>query len=264
MPVAFSVHYRRVRTLPPNFSIITCTWNSMPYLNESIASVLAQDCQDFEYIFVDGGSTDGTLDCIRKVPRPYRLLENVTGGISRAMNAGMQAATGRIIAHLHSDDYYVRPDVLSVVDQHLRLTGKKWLFGRSMPIKKGVLQMENYRAPEYSYGNLLRTNFIPHPATFVERDLMRRAGEFNTALKYAMDYELWLRLGRIADPAQLNVPLAAMREHEGSLSTRNQLAAMDEAFRIRLRFAGPNLAARGLHYLRYAVRRQRAIRHGAT
>src|SRR5437764_4865797 len=97
------------------FSIITCTWNSEPYLAQSIASVLAQDYPDIEYIFVDGGSTDGTLERIRSIPRPVRLIENVRGGVSRAMNRSLAAATGDVVAHLHSDDYYLRPDALSLV-----------------------------------------------------------------------------------------------------------------------------------------------------
>jgi glycosyltransferase involved in cell wall biosynthesis len=246
--------------MPAKFSIITCTWNSMPYLEESIASVLEQDCQDFEYIFVDGGSTDGTLELIRSVPRPYRLLENVRGGISAAMNAGLHAATGEIVAHIHSDDFYVRPDVLSIVAENMDASGKKWLFGRSMPMKNGILQNENWVAPTYTYANLLKANFIPHPATFVNRELLLQVGEFDTSLKYAMDYDLWLRLGRVADPVQLSIPLAAMREHVGSLTTRDKLPAFEEDYKVRRRHQEPDISARALHFLRYLVRRRRTLR----
>jgi glycosyltransferase involved in cell wall biosynthesis len=246
--------------MPAKFSIITCTWNSMPYLEESIASVLEQDCQDFEYIFVDGGSTDGTLDLIHSVPRPYRLLENVRGGISAAMNAGLHAATGEIVAHIHSDDYYVRPDVLSMAAENMDATGKKWLFGRSMPVKNGVLQNEDWVAPPYTYANLLKANFVPHPATFVNRELLLKVGVFDTSLKYAMDYDLWLRLGKVADPVQLSTPLAAMREHVGSLTTRDRLPAFEEDYKVRRRHQEPDMSARALHFLRYLVRRRRTLK----
>ena len=84
----------------PAFSVITCTRNSEPWLQESIASVLMQRGVEFELIFVDGGSYDGTLQRIRAIDRPCKLIENVRGGISRAMNAGLEAARGDIIAHL--------------------------------------------------------------------------------------------------------------------------------------------------------------------
>jgi glycosyltransferase involved in cell wall biosynthesis len=247
------------------FSIITCTWNSAAFLGESIASVLNQDYPHIEYIFVDGGSTDGTLEQIHALQRPYRLIENVRGGVSRAMNEGMRAATGDVIAHLHSDDYYLRPDVISFVAQHLERSGRGWLFGRTMALIGGKLYPDNYVAPRYSYRKLLRGNFIPHPATFVRKDFMERAGGFDTNLKYAMDYDLFIKLARLGDPVQLDEPLTAFREHEGSLSssTRTRLAAMAEDLRVRMAYTSANPIERAAHYARYLVRRQRAIRAGA-
>ncbi|HEY0844093.1 MAG TPA: glycosyltransferase family 2 protein [Noviherbaspirillum sp.] len=243
------------------FSVITCTWNSAAYLNESIASVLAQDYPHIEYIFVDGGSTDGTLEQIRAIQRPTLLLENVRGGVSRAMNEGLRAATGDVIAYLHSDDYYLKPDVLSRVARHFDASGRKWLFGRTMTLQNGQLFPDDYVAPRFSYPNLLRGNFIPHPATFVRRELMLRAGGFNTGLKYAMDYDLWLKLAMMAEPLQLDESFTAFREHEGSLSSssRTRLAAMAEDFRVRLSYAGNNPIERLAHYARYFVRRRRVM-----
>lgn len=247
------------------FSIITCTWNSAKFLGDSIASVLAQDYPDIEYIFVDGGSTDGTLEQIQALKRPYRLIENVRGGVSRAMNEGIRAATGDVIAHLHSDDYYLRPDVISTVSRHLEESGRGWLFGRTMALIDGKLYPDNYVAPRYSYRQLLRGNFIPHPATFIRKDWMERAGCFDTQLKYAMDYDLFIKLAKMGDPVQLDDPLTAFREHEGSLSssTRTRLAAMAEDLRVRMAYASKNPLERAEHYARYFVRRQRAIRAGA-
>lgn len=250
--------------MPLTFSIITCTWNSMPYLDESISSVLAQDYPGIEYIFVDGGSTDGTIERIRALSRPYRLIENVRGGISRAMNEGVRVATGDVIAHLHSDDYYLRPDVLSTVARHLESSGRGWLFGRIMQDKEGTLHPEGWISPRFSHVQLVRRNFIPHPATFVRREWMLRAGGFDTGLKYAMDYDLWLKLARLGSPVQLDAPLAAFRVHSGSLSTRNRLAAMEEDFRVRLAHTGTNPLTRGMHYTRYLVRRHREIQAGAS
>lgn len=247
------------------FSIITCTWNSASYLKDSISSVLSQDYPHIEYIFVDGGSTDGTLDQIHALQRPYRLLENVRGGVSRAMNEGVRIATGDVIAHLHSDDYYLHPGVLSIVARHLETTGKGWLFGRTKALIGKELRPDNYVSPRFSFESLVRSNYIPHPATFVRRELMVRAGGFDTRLKYAMDYDLWLRLAQVADPVQLDDALTAFREHEGSLSysTRTKLAAMAEDMRVRLAYASKNPLKLMEYYARYFVRRQRAIRAGA-
>lgn len=240
--------------------MITCTRNSEPYLQQAIESVLAQDYPHVELVFVDGGSTDGTLERIRSLASPYLLLENVTGGISHAMNKGVAAASGEIIAHLHSDDYYLRPDALSIVARHFQSSQRNWLFGRIERDVGGQLHPEAFQCPAYTYDRLLRRNFIPHPATFVKRQLLNVVGEFDTTLKYAMDYDLWLRLGKVEEPLQLDQALAAFRDHARSLSSSNRLAALKEDLLIRLRYAGANPVTFSTHLARYVIRRHRMKR----
>ena len=242
----------------PTISVITCTRNSEPWLAESIASVLKQRSVSVEYIFVDGGSSDGTLDRIRALQRPYTLIENIQGGISEAMNAGVEAAHGEIIAHLHSDDFYLHDDVLHTVVKAFQQYQCRWLYGRTMRCINGHLLPEGFVAPAFSQTRLLRGNFIPHPATFIARELIWRAGGFDQRLRYAMDYDLWLRLSHLTPPLALSQPLAAFREHTGSLSTRERAQAMQEDLKVRLSHTGVDPIARAMHLLRYAVRRQRA------
>jgi hypothetical protein len=153
--------------------------------------------------------------------------------------------------------------VLSDVAAQMQQSGKNWLFGRILRDVDGELLKENFISPRYSYSRLLRTNFIPHPATFVRREMMQQAGGFSTKLKYAMDYDLWLKLGELGDPVQLDEPLAAFREHQGSLSTRDALPALEEDFRVRLSHVGFNPVARAMHFARFMVRRQRLLQQSA-
>jgi glycosyltransferase involved in cell wall biosynthesis len=238
-------------------SVITCTWNSEPFLAESISSVLAQDYPDVEYIFVDGGSTDGTLERIAALEKPTKIINNVRGGISRAMNEGVLAATGDIIAHLHSDDFYLQPNVLALVAKAMEDNKVGWCFGRIKRLINDQLIPEGYLAPSYSAKRLLRGNFIPHPATFVRRDWINQVGRFDESLKYAMDYDLWLKLSKLGQPQELNIPLAAFREHDGSLSSTNRQAAMDEDYEVRRRYCGSNPFSLIEHKLRYLVRCRR-------
>lgn len=240
-------------------SVITCTWNSAEHLRASMDSVLAQDWAEIEYIFVDGGSTDGTLEMIRSIPRQVNLIENVRGGISRAMNTGIEAASGDVIAHLHSDDYYAHPQVLSHVARAMDETGAEWLFGRCLSNVGGQSFSESYVVPRYSYRRLLKGNFIPHPATFVRKSLFGRAGTFDENIKYAMDYDLWLRLGRLADPVQLDEHLAVFRWHPGSLTTANRLASFQDDFNVRMKFADKTPWSLAYHWAHYLVRRRRVI-----
>lgn len=248
-----------MKPLLPGFSIITCTRNSEPWLAESIRSVLGQEAVDIDYIFVDGGSTDGTLTRIEQIDYPITLIKNRCNGISDAMNAGLAVATREIVAFLHSDDFYLHADVLKIVAESFRTTRCHWLFGRTMNVIGGQLTPEGYTAPRYSHRQLLRGNFIPHPACFVKRSLLLRAGGFDTKLRYAMDYDLWLRLSRLAEPLQMDVPLTAFREHAGSLSTRERRAAMREDLRVRLTHTGFNPVSQLMHTARYCVRRWRDI-----
>jgi glycosyltransferase involved in cell wall biosynthesis len=242
--------------MPLTLSIVTCTWNSAVHLPVSIASVLAQDYPHIEYIFVDGGSTDDTLDQIANVPIPTKVLYNVRGGISHAMNEGLKAATGDVVAHLHSDDYYLQPNVLSRASTAMS-HGAGWAFGRIVRNIADQQIPERYVAPTYSSKRLLRGNFVPHPAAFVRRDWFNQVGGFDESLKYAMDYDLWLKLAAIGEPVVIGGALAAFREHAGSLSTSNRLAAMQEDYAVRKRHASQNPLERLEHLIRFLVRRRR-------
>jgi glycosyltransferase involved in cell wall biosynthesis len=244
------------------FSIITCTWNSEPHLAQSIASVLAQDYSNFEYIFVDGGSTDGTLERIRSIPRPVRLIENVRGGVPVAMNRGLAAASGDVIAHLHSDDYYLHPHVLSRVAEAMTRTGRHWAIGMCPFDRDGKLEYPPPRRLRYSYFNYVAARFtITHPAIFVGREVWKTVGGFDETTRYACDIDLWLRIGRKFEPVLVDENLAAFRAHAGSISTADVWAARSEELRVRRKHAllhplaaALGLARLGLYYRRLARR----------
>ena len=242
------------------FSIVTCTWNSAEWLAESIASVDAQQDVEVERIFVDGGSEDATLDMIGAVCGDVKVLNNVRGGISNAMNEGVRVATGDVIAHLHSDDFYVDGTVLQQVRAGLEGTpGAKWLYGRCKSVVEGELVDNDYETKPFSWPNLIRGNIIPHPATFIDRKTFLALGGFSTKLKYVMDYDLWLRLAREHTPVQLDSYLAAFRFHEGSLSSTNIWACHAECLRVRMDYASANPVERMEHRARHMYRSLRLM-----
>ncbi|WP_295750798.1 glycosyltransferase family 2 protein [Undibacterium sp.] len=243
-------------------SIITCTRNSMAFLPETIRSVHMQSRTDFEHIFVDGNSTDGTLEYLRKLPGNNLILEGVGGGIARAMNEGIRAASGDVIAHMHSDDYYLGTDVFSQVLDVFENTDKQWLFGRIMSDVDGVLRPETYTVPRYSYNQFLRGNFIPHPATFIRRKVFEECGVFSETLRYAMDYDFFLRIARRYQPQQLDTHLAAFRRHDGSTTQANFMKSFAEDFEVRRMHAKWHQLPEAT--LRYLVRRQRHLKRLAA
>jgi glycosyltransferase involved in cell wall biosynthesis len=243
----------------PRFSIVTCTWNSAATLADTLASVQAQTCQDVEHIFVDGGSTDGTLEMIAAYHGHKRVLRDVQGGISRAMNQGIAAARGEFVAHLHSDDFYAGADVLADVARQLAESGRDWLFGTIEVLKDGA-RIAPPPMHRFSYFALAAGRaFIPHPAVFVRRALFARVGMFDERLRYAMDIDLWLRLAAVRAPATTERPLAVFREHAGSISSANKIKARQEEFRVRARHMGKSPLAFSIYCLRY-LKRMRALR----
>jgi glycosyltransferase involved in cell wall biosynthesis len=235
------------------FTIVTCTRNSAGTLRDTIDSVRTQDYQDIEHVFIDGGSTDGTLEIIESLCPNAVVRRNITGGISRAMNVGIEAATGDVIAHLHSDDYYAQTDVISVVAAVLE-NGAQWAYGKISVLRDGVLianeyPMRSFSLRRYAAGYVS----VPHPAVFVRRSAFEKVGFFNERLRYAMDIELWFRLGTYYMPAQIDRTLTVFREHAGSLSTANKLQAREEDWQVRLGY----LKTMPLETARYAIRHWR-------
>ena len=220
----------------------------------------AQTCQDLEHVFVDGGSTDATLDLIAAYRGNKRVLHDVKGGIGRAMNQGILAARGEIVAHLHGDDYYHGPDVLAMVRRAFNEGGAPvdWVYGNILVLKEGALAPP-YAMPPFSYRSFVAGRAsVPHPAAFVRRSAFERAGLFDETLTYAMDIDLWLRLGALTQPRRIDQPLTVFREHAGSVSSRHKLAARREEFQVRRRHMRKAPLAFGIYCLRY-LKRTRAL-----
>lgn len=243
----------------PSFSIITCTWNSAATLPDTLASLRTQTFRDVEHIFVDGGSTDATLALLDAFPGQKRVLHDVRGGISHAMNRGIEAATGAIVAHLHADDYYAAPDVLATVAQAMAASHCDWLVGE-IAVLAGDVVLPPQQRRAYSYRALAAGRaFVPHPATFVRRAMFDRVGRFDESLRYAMDIDLWLRLAAHAPPVVMQRVLAVFRSHPGSVSSANKLLARQEEWRVRRRYAAAAPVAFLLYCLRF-LKRTHALR----
>jgi glycosyltransferase involved in cell wall biosynthesis len=243
----------------PTFSIVTCTWNSAATLGDTLASVASQTCRDVEHIFVDGGSTDGTLALIDAYQGDKRVLRDVKGGISRAMNEGIRHANGEFIAHLHSDDYYFSSDVLATVAERFAADKVDWLFGNIQVLKDGVLQAPHAMSP-FSYRSLAAGKaFIPHPAVFIRKAAFERVGLFDERLNYAMDIDLWLRLGALAHPTAIDRIFTVFRDHAGSVSSANKIKARQEEYSVRRRHMHQAPMAFAVYCLRY-LKRMRQLR----
>lgn len=177
------------------FSVITVTFNSARYLSEAMASVLSQDGVDLEYILVDGGSTDATLELIRRQaaadPR-VKWLSGPDDGIADAFNKGLAQASGEIIGILNSDDMYCAGT--------LRAVAEAWRADPECDVVHGDIVRFTDDRPLFRLkpADLERRIWhempLNHPATFVTRHAYEQVGTFDKNLRLAMDYDLVLRL----------------------------------------------------------------------
>ncbi|HBA87486.1 MAG TPA: glycosyltransferase [Geobacter sp.] len=221
-------------------SVITICYNSAALIERTMASVLGQSHPDLEYVIVDGGSSDGTVEIVRrfaaKDPR-VKWVSEPDQGISDAMNKGVRMASGDIVAHLHSDEYYLHPEVLSEVAALFKENPDRgWLTGGFHFVDRKGRLLREVRVRRYSYRRLIHSNVILHSATFIRRSAFLAAGGFEQSLRYCMDYHLWLRLGAMGDPLTVDRPFTCFTVHHGSRSTVESGATYAEELQVRLAF----------------------------
>lgn len=239
-------------------SVITICLNAGAYIGKALSSVAEQSLHDVEHIVVDGGSTDGTLQIIGSAATQnsrLRFSSEPDNGISDAMNKGLALATGDVVAFLHADDFYPHKEVLQqVAERFIKHPSVDWLTGGIHHVDEQENIIRRFPVRRWSYRRLLRGNIIFHPATFVRRRILLDVGGFDSGLRYAMDYDLWLKLGRISVPHLLEHPLACFRIHSGSCSVSQVNAAFREEFAVRCRYLKDRPIQKILHSIYFALK----------
>lgn len=237
-------------------SVITVSFNGARLIEKTILSVLGQSYADLEYVIVDGGSCDGTVEIVREYaardPR-VRWVSEPDRGISDAMNKGVAMATGEIVAHLHSDEFYLDGEVLAeVAAAFTRHPGAVWVTGGFHFVDEAGRFLKEIGVRRYWHRRLVHSNIILHPATFVRRSAFLTLGGFDLGLRYCMDYHLWLRLGELGDPVLIRRPLACFGVHGGSRTTAEAAETYAEELKVRLDY----LKERGLWQFPYRMEYQ--------
>ncbi len=177
-------------------SIITAALNSAKTVEDTVKSVLGQSYGDIEYIIVDGGSTDGTLDIIERYKdKIAKVVSEKDGGIFDAFNKGIAMATGDIVGILNSDDFYASDSVIQDVMEKFAASSADTVYGDLEyvdPVDTSKV-IRGWKAGEYRKSRFRSGWMPPHPTFFVKRSLYDRYGGFNTWMKISNDYELELR-----------------------------------------------------------------------
>jgi glycosyltransferase involved in cell wall biosynthesis len=186
-------------------SIVTPSFNQARYIEATIRSVLDQDHPSLEYIIVDGGSTDGAVDVIRKYADKLAWwVSEKDNGQTDALNKGFSQATGEILAWMNSDDTYEPGAVAAAVDYLTKHPEVGMVYANTNFIDEKSRVIGRFHAAQTDYRRLRQGYVhIPQQATFFRADLWRQVGPLDPDFYFAMDYDLWVRLAKLAPFAYL-------------------------------------------------------------
>jgi glycosyltransferase involved in cell wall biosynthesis len=209
----------------PLVTIVTPALNAARYLEENIASVEAQSYPRLEHIVVDGGSADGTLEILQRNPHVHWISEP-DAGQSDALNKGLGLAKGEVIGWLNADDYYLPDAVASAVRRLLAHPTAGVVYADALLVDHAGQELSRLRSEPFDLERALDFgNVVPQPAAFIRRSVLDNVGGLDTRYHYAMDFDLWLRIAKVAPLTYVDEQWAAFRIHRQS-KTGSALKAM--------------------------------------
>ena len=208
----------------PLVSIITVVYNGSEFIDQAIKSVLTQSYNNIEYIIIDGGSTDGTLEIIRRYENNISLyVSEPDDGIYTAMNKGLKLATGYIVGILNADDVYADTDVIYEIATVFMQTSVDSVISDLVIVdREDINSIKRYYKSDSFVPEKLAYGWMPaHPAFFVKNECYRKHGLFKTDYKIAADYELLVRFLSKNRITYHYIDRVVVKMRAGGVSSRN-------------------------------------------
>jgi glycosyltransferase involved in cell wall biosynthesis len=233
-------HFKSDRADLPLVSIVTVVFNGEKHLESTIKSVIDQSYNNIEYIIIDGGSSDRTLDIIKSYENyiDYWVSEPDTG-IYDAMNKGIQVSQGELIGIINSDDWYAQKAIENVISVYRTTVGNH----KNLLISGGICKFNEdsqtkwhiYRDRKYVDSKIYWTMPVSHPATFISKKLYNTVGLFDSKFKISGDYDLIFRAYHSAETKFIFIDksLAYMRDGGVSNQFKHILTRGREHFEIK-------------------------------
>lgn len=224
----------------PLVSIITPSYNQGQFIEQTIQSVLGQNYPKLEYIVVDGGSTDCTLDILKKYDGQLIWISEKDRGQADAINKGFRMAKGEIVAWLNSDDVYADGAIHKAVDYFLNHKDVALVYGDA-----DIIDAEGrfFKKFEFSQPFDLWTlihlhDYIVQPATFFKRDAISSIGYLDESLNWCMDWDLWIRLALRYEVSYIKSVLASSREYEITKTSTGGKKRLKEILSLMRKYSG--------------------------
>ena len=218
--------------MTPRISVVMPSYNQGPFITRAIESVLDQGIDDLEMIVMDGGSTDETVDILKRFVRKdsrIRFISEKDRGQAHAVNKGISQTTGQVIGWLNSDDLFypdALPAVLKFFDSHPAIDV---VYGDGDHIDVNDRILRRHPTELWDKTRLEETVFLSQPSTFFRRSVVQRCGLLDESLHYSLDYEYWIRLSQAGMSfAYLPRVLSGTRMHDGAKTIDRRLAMHTE------------------------------------
>lgn len=191
----------------PKISIITPSYNQGDFLEKNILAVLNQQYANFEHIIIDGGSTDKTLEILKRYSH-LKWISVRDKGQADALNKGLKMSTGDIIGWINSDDFY-EENIFQSLSEYFTDENTNWIVGYLKQINFIKGTAVKVGSPKIDYASLIKNpDIVRQPCTFFRKRIIEHAGAWNEDLHMVMDFDLWIRLAKICEPKMVDMHLA--------------------------------------------------------
>lgn len=208
------------------------------YIGQTVRSVLAQDYPHIEYVVMDGGSTDGTLEVLDAFRDRVRVFSSPDRGAADAVNKGFARTSGEIVTFLNADDFYYPGAVATAVRGLADAPDAVAVYGDGVWVDAAGETIEPYPVEPFDPRRLAYECFICQPASLLRRSAVERIGLLDASLRYTFDYDLWIRLSRQGRIVKIGERLAASRMHRENISLGSRKAVFQETITLLQRHFG--------------------------
>jgi len=226
------------RRRPPEVTIVTPSLNQGRFIRKTIESVLAQDYGALEYLVIDGGSTDETLEILKQYEGRFFWISEKDRGQAAAINKGWRKARGKYLGWLNSDDIYLpgaMAQAVACLEEHPEAGA---VYGEGYHIAQDDRRIERYPTEPFDRKRLTETCFICQPTVLMRRSVVEEVGLLDENLHYAMDYDLWFRIAKKYEMFYSKSALACTRFYPETKTMGQRAQAHREILRVVHRHTG--------------------------